>query len=131
MEKHRPRGISFLGYLYRALGALILIDVLLLGITSGPMGQRLGFKLLLFLLTLFTILGTTILATGIGLLKLKKWAWVLAICLNIAVIIFDLSRIFLVRHINILIVIALIRPAIAIFVIWYLEKKSVKDAFIA
>jgi len=83
----------------------------------------------IFIAMIFLVIAVIDLVIGIGLLKLKNWARNITVVLSILICIFDLLKIFKYIYNPILLISALLRPVIAIIIIWYLTRPAVREQF--
>ncbi len=93
----RPIGITVLGVLV-LLASVVLVIAGLLGIFASPLGLIPGSGLNAGALfsggILFLLLGIVLGVAGTGLMRLRPWAWWLALLTVIAVLIWTVVRIF-------------------------------------
>lgn len=93
----RPIGITVLGVLV-LLASVILVVAGLLGIFASPLGLIPGSGLNAGALfsggILFLLLGIVLGVAGTGLMRLRPWAWWLALLTVIVVLVWTVVRIF-------------------------------------
>ncbi|MGB8474676.1 MAG: hypothetical protein WCE61_11390 [Candidatus Acidiferrum sp.] len=136
----RPTGVTILAVLY-FLGAVCVVLLGILSIVGGSLLSGLahagGPASALFAMggvvigAILLVLGVLDLAIGIGFIKLQNWARVVAIILTgIAVLFGLLGLVTLLAHfMMITLVFRLIILAIEIWILVYLFKPHVKQAF--
>jgi len=128
MPDKRATGVSALGYISCIVGICFLIGVILMLVPSA-FSARFKEGLNIFIAMIFLVIAVIDLVIGIGLLKLKNWARNITVVLSILICIFDLLKIFKYIYNPILLISALLRPVIAIIIIWYLTRPAVREQF--
>ncbi len=131
----RPVGVTILAVIAILYGILRLLVALLglLGLSLAASGVATGYSAgtLTYATISGVVLGILYLAFGIGVIRLKGWAWttgtgIVTLALNVvSVIVSVVNRGFSARTI----VVPIITIVIALLLLWYLFRPHVRAAF--
>ena len=140
----RPAGVSIIAFLYLLGSAgytvLLLAWLFARGAVTGFIEQAtpsadLGPALLLgvpgLVTTYFVVMAGICCWTGLGLLKLQRWAWFVTCGFVVLSFVLDITLfVHMFRHLPVSLVIAgILRFAFLIWVIAYFNRPSVRAAF--
>jgi len=140
----RPTGVVLIAALYIiaavfmllfALGAFFFGGLLMSHAAAwgAPLGGRLAGGIGAFLGVVVLVFGLLALVVAIGLIGMKEWARMVAMVLSAIGAIFGLLSLFpLLMHFAMFMVFwVLVRIAINVLIVWYLNQPAVKQAFTA